>query len=95
MTHFEAGKIDAMANEIEKLKDDMKEVKDMVKDIYQLLAGNPIDPDAVGLVKEHRELKSDFNQLRSEVKKYKSYFYAALTLIGMGILKTISDIIGK
>jgi hypothetical protein len=95
MTQFEVGKIDSMAHEIEKLKDDMKEVKDMVKDIYQLLAGNPIDPDSVGLVKEHRELKTDFNELKNEVKKYKAYFYAAITLIGMGILKTISDLIDR
>jgi hypothetical protein len=95
MTQFEVGKIDSMAHEIDKLKDDMKEVKDMVKDIYQLLAGNPIDPDAIGLVKEHRELKTDFNELRTEVKKYKDYFYAAITLLGMGILKMISDLINK
>lgn len=95
MTQFEVGKIDSMAHEIDKLKDDMKEVKDMVKDIYQLLAGNPIDPDAIGLVKEHRELKTDFNELKNEVKKYKSYFYAAITLIGMGILKTISDLMTR
>jgi hypothetical protein len=68
-------------------------MKVMVKDILDLLAGRPLDPDSKGLVRDYRETKKSFYDLRDEFKKYKNYLWALITLIGVGAIKIITDLL--
>lgn len=82
-----------MAVELDSLKSDVAEVKAMVKDMHTLLAGNPIDKDSSGLIGDFKQVKREVYALKTEIKKYKAYFYALVTLVGFGILKTIIDLL--
>jgi hypothetical protein len=89
----ENNKFDYMAVELESLKADMAEVKVMVKDMHTLLAGNPLDKESSGLIGDFKQVKKEVYALKGEVKKYKEYFYALVTLVGFGIFKTIIDLL--
>ena len=91
MNVHENSRLDYMAAELDSLKSDVAEVKAIVKDMHTLLSGNPMDRDSSGMIGELRTLKGELYSLKGEIKKYKSYFYALVTLIGLGILKTIID----
>lgn len=80
-----------MAAELDSLKNDVAEVKAIVKDMHNLLSGNPIDKESSGMIGDLRLLEKDLRDLKSEIKKYKSYFYAIVTLIGFGVLKVIIE----
>lgn len=95
MTVHERNRLDVMAEEIETIKADMAELKDMVKDVHTLLAGNASFPDQRGLVEDYNQTKSKVEELESNLKKYKSYFYALVTLVGLGILNFIKDLLSK
>ncbi len=82
-----------MAVELESLKADVSEVKAMVKDMHTLLAGNPLDKESSGLIGDFKQVKKEVYALKGEVKKYKEYFYALVTLVGFGIFKTIIDLL--
>ena len=82
-----------MAEELESLKEQVFEMKTMLKDVYTLLAGNPIDKDSNGLIGNFKEVKKEVYELKAELKRYKSYFYALVTLVGLGVLKVITDFI--
>lgn len=84
-----------MADELESIKGNMAEMKAMLKDVYTLLAGNPIDKDSNGLISEFRNVKKEVIDLKGELKRYKSYFYALVTLVGIGALKVITEFIIK
>jgi len=87
----ENSKFDYMAAELDSLKKDVAEVKAIVKDMHTLLSGNPMDKDSSGMIGELRKLKGELYSLKGEIKKYKSYFYALVTLIGIGVLKAVID----
>jgi predicted phage-related endonuclease len=91
MNPQENNRLDYMAAELDALKSDMSEVKQMVKDMHTLLTGNPIDKDADGLIGDFRQVKKEFYTLKAEIKKYKNYFYAMVTLISLGALKLIIE----
>jgi hypothetical protein len=93
MNHQENSRLDYMAVELDSLKSDVAEVKAMVKDMHNLLAGNPIDKDSSGLIGDFKQVKREVYALKTEIKKYKAYFYALVTLVGLGILKTIIDLL--
>lgn len=82
-----------MATELDALKKDMAEVKSMVTDMYHILSGNPIDKDSNGMIGDLRTMKKEVYELKSELKKYKNYFYALVTLVGLGSLKIIIEIL--
>jgi hypothetical protein len=82
-----------MAVELDALKADVAEVKAMVKDMHNLLAGNPIDKDSNGLIGDFKQVKREVYALKAEIKKYKAYFYALVTLVGLGIFKAIIDLL--
>ena len=82
-----------MAVELDSLKSDVAEVKAMVKDMHTLLAGNTIDKDSSGLIGDFKQVKREVYALKTEIKKYKAYFYALVTLVGFGVLKTIIDLL--
>lgn len=82
-----------MATELDALKKDMAEVKSMVTDMYHILSGNPIDKDSNGMIGDLRTMKKEVYELKSELKKYKNYFYALVTLVGLGALKVIIEIL--
>ena len=82
-----------MAVELDSLKSDVAEVKAMVKDMHTLLADNPIDKDSSGLIGDFKQVKREVYALKTEIKKYKAYFYALVTLVGFGVLKTIIDLL--
>ena len=82
-----------MATELDALKKDMAEVKSMVTDMYHILSGNPIDKDSNGMIGDLRTMKKEVYELKSELKKYKNYFYALVTLVGLGALKVIVEIL--
>lgn len=84
-----------MAQEIETIKDELTELKELVKDVHTLLAGNASFPDQRGLVKDYNITKKSVELLETDLKKYKSYFYALVTLVGLGILNFIKDLLGK
>jgi hypothetical protein len=71
----------------------MAEVKSMVTDMYHILSGNPIDKDSSGMIGDLRTMKKEVYELKSELKKYKNYFYALVTLVGLGALKVIVEIL--
>lgn len=80
-----------MAAELDALKKDMAEVKSMVTDMYHILSGNPIDKDSNGMIGDLRAMKKEVYALKAEIKKYKAYFYAMVTLVGVGALKFIVE----
>ncbi len=82
-----------MAVELDALKADVAEVKAMVKDMHNLLAGNPIDKDSSGLIGDFKQVKREVYALKAEIKKYKAYFYALVTLVGLGVFKVIIDLL--
>jgi t-SNARE complex subunit (syntaxin) len=87
----ENNRLDYMAAELDALKKDMSEVKAMVTDMYHILSGNPIDKDSNGMIGDLRTMKKEVYALKAEIKKYKAYFYAMVTLIGVGVLKFIIE----
>lgn len=84
-----------MAAELDALKKDMAEVKAMVTDMYHILSGNPIDKDSSGMIGDLRAMKKEVYAMKAEIKKYKNYFYALVTLIGVGVLKVIIEFLKK
>jgi hypothetical protein len=84
-------RLDNMAAELDVLKKDMAEVKAMVTDMYHILSGNPIDKDSSGMIGDLRAMKKEVYDMKAELKKYKNYFYALVTLIGVGALKVIIE----
>lgn len=84
-----------MAEEIEDIKANMAELKEMIKDVHTLLAGNSSFPDQRGLVEDYNMTKKSVESLEADLKKYKSYFYALVTLVGLGILNFIKDLLAK
>lgn len=95
MTTQENKRLEYMADELELLKSEVTEMKAMLKDVYTLLAGNPIDKDSSGLIKDFKQINKEVYALKYELKRYKSYFYALITLVGLGVLKFITDILEK
>lgn len=95
MTNQENSRLDFMAVELDTLKKDVAEVKAIVKDMHNLLSGNPIDKESSGLIGEFKELRSEVHGIKSDLKKYKAYFYALATLIGFGALKVIVEFLKK
>ena len=93
MNPQENSRLDYMATELDALKKDMAEVKSMVTDMYHILSGNPIDKDSSGMIGDLRTMKKEVYELKSELKKYKNYFYALVTLVGLGALKVIVEIL--
>jgi hypothetical protein len=93
MNPQENNRLDYMATELDALKKDMAEVKSMVTDMYHILSGNPIDRDSNGMIGDLRTMKKEVYELKSELKKYKNYFYALVTLVGLGALKVIVEIL--
>lgn len=84
-------RLDAMAQELETIKGEVSEMKSMIKDIHTLLAGNPIDKDSGGLLSDFKAMKSELDEIKDQLRKYKAYFYALVTLIGVGALKVIVE----
>lgn len=80
-----------MAAELDALKSDVSEVKAIVKDMHNLLSGNPIDKDSNGMIGDLRLMKKEVYAMKAELKRYKAYFYAMVTLIGFGVLKVIIE----
>jgi hypothetical protein len=93
MNPQENNRLDYMAAELDALKNDVAEVKTIVKDMHTLLSGNPIDRDSNGMIGDLRTMKKEVYELKSELKKYKNYFYALVTLVGAGALKVIIEIL--
>lgn len=91
MTTQEDNRLDFMAEELDALKKDVSEMKAMIKDVYTLLAGNPIDKDSNGLISDFRQVKRELYAIKAELKKYKSYFYALVTLVGFGAVKVVVE----
>lgn len=91
MTNQEDNRLEFMAEELDALKKDVSEMKAMIKDVYTLLAGNPIDKDSNGLISDFRQVKKELYAIKAELKKYKSYFYALVSLVGFGALKVIVE----
>jgi HAMP domain-containing protein len=95
MTTEQDKRLEYMADELESLKAEVTEMKAMLKDVYTLLAGNPIDKDSSGLIKNLKDMNKEVYALKNELKRYKSYFYALITLVGFGALKVITDYFQK
>lgn len=93
MNTQENSRLDYMASELDALKKDMSEVKSMITDMYHILSGNPIDKDSNGMIGDLRNMKKEVYELKSELKKYKNYFYALVTLVGLGALKVIIEVL--
>lgn len=93
MNNQENSRLDYMASELDALKKDMSEVKSMITDMYHILSGNPIDKDSNGMIGDLRNMKKEVYELKSELKKYKNYFYALVTLVGLGALKVIIEVL--
>jgi len=91
MNQTENSRLDYMAAELDALKSDVSEVKAIVKDMHNLLSGNPIDKDSNGMIGDLRLMKKEVYALKAELKRYKAYFYAMVTLIGLGALKVIIE----
>jgi uncharacterized protein YPO0396 len=88
-------RLDSMAQELETIKVEVAEMKVMVKDIHTLLAGNPIDKSSGGLLSEVKDMKKEMDDMKDQIRKYKAYFYALMTLIGIGALKVIIEFLTK
>ena len=84
-------RLDAMAQELETIKGEVSEMKVMIDDIHSLLAGNPIDRNSGGLLSDFKDMKSELDEIKDQLRKYKAYFYALVTLIGVGALKIIVE----
>jgi hypothetical protein len=95
MTAHEKNRLDTMSEEIESIKENITELKEMIKDVHTLLAGNASFPDQRGLVEDYNQTKSKVEILEESVKKYKSYFYALVTLVGLGIFNFLKDLLTK
>lgn len=95
MTAHEKNRLDVMAQEIETIKEELTELKGMIKDVHTLLAGNASFPDQRGLVEDYNMTKKSVEAVEADLKKYKSYFYALVTLVGLGILNFIKDLLSK
>ena len=93
MNPQENNRLDYMAAELDALKNDVAEVKAIVKDMHTLLSGNPIDRDSNGMIGALRTMKREVYELKSELKKYKNYFYALVTLVGLGALNIIIELL--
>jgi hypothetical protein len=91
MNQTENSRLDYMAAELDALKSDVSEVKAIVKDMHNLLSGNPIDKDSNGMIGDLRTMKKEVYAMKAELKRYKAYFYAMVTLIGFGVLKVIIE----
>ena len=91
MAAHENIRLDAMAQELETIKGEVSEMKVMIKDIHTLLAGNPIDRDSGGLLSDFKDMKSELDEIKDQLRKYKAYFYALVTLFGVGALKVIVE----
>jgi len=87
----ENNRLDSMAQELETIKTQVSEVKVMLKDIHTLLTGNPIDKSSGGLLSDFKKMKSELDDIKDQLRKYKAYFYALITLFGIGALKVIID----
>jgi hypothetical protein len=83
--------LDSMSQELETIKREVSEMKAMLKDIHTLLAGNPIDKSSGGLLRDFKEMEIKLDDIKDQLRKYKSYFYALVTLIGVGALKVIVE----
>lgn len=90
-TTHENQRLDSMAQELESIKGEVSEMKTMLKDIHTLLAGNPIDKNSGGLLSDFKEMKNELDEIKDQLRKYKAYFYALVTLIGIGALKVIIE----
>lgn len=88
-------RLDSMAQELETIKGEVSEMKTMLKDIHTLLAGNPIDKDSGGMLSDFKEMKVELDEIKDQLRKYKAYFYALVTLIGLGALKVIIEFLTK
>ncbi len=95
MTAHEKNRLEAMAEEMDDIKGNITELKEMIKDVHTLLAGNASFPDQRGLVEDYNQTKNKVESLETDVKKYKSYFYALVTLVGFGIFNFIKDVLSK
>jgi hypothetical protein len=84
-------RLDAMAQELETIKGEVSEMKVMIKDIHTLLAGNPIDRNSGGLLSDFKDMKTELDEIKDQLRKYKAYFYALATLFGVGALKIIVE----
>jgi hypothetical protein len=93
MNAQENNRLDYMSAELDELKNDVAEVKAIVKDMHNLLSGNPIDKDSSGMIGDLRKMKYEVYELKYELKKYKNYFYALVTLVGLGALKVIIELL--
>jgi len=93
MTTIQENRLDLMAQELETIKGEVSEMKTMLKDIHTLLAGNPIDRDSGGLLSDFKVMKEELDEIKDQLRKYKAYFYAVVTLIGLGALKVIVEFI--
>lgn len=88
-------RLEAMAQELEALKEQVSEMKSLLKDVHTLLAGNPIDRGAGGLLDDFKKMKSELDEIREQLRKYKAYFYALVTLISAGAAKAIFEMFQK
>jgi hypothetical protein len=88
-------RLQLMAKELEDIKIEVGETKALLKDVYTLLAGNPLDKTANGLISEFKNVQYELNVVKGDLKKYKSYFYALVTLVGLGFFKFITDFLTK
>jgi len=84
-------RLDAMAQELETIKGEVSEMKVMIKDIHTLLTGNPIDRNSGGLLRDFKDMKDELDEIKDQLRKYKAYFYALVTLFGVGALKIIIE----
>lgn len=95
MINNENSRLDYMAHELETIKGEVSEMKAMLKDVHTLLAGNPIDKDSGGLLTDFKDMKKELDDIKDQLRKYKAYFYAVVTLFGIGALKIIIEFLTK
>jgi hypothetical protein len=95
MNHQDNNRLDIMSDELESIKAEIASMKTVLNDVYTLLAGNPIDKESSGLIGNFKSMQKEVYDLKAEVRKYKSYFYALVTLIGIGFLKLVIDFLSK
>lgn len=95
MINNENSRLDYMAHELETIKGEVSEMKAMLKDVHTLLAGNPIDKDSGGLLTDFKDMKKELDDIKDQLRKYKAYFYAVVTLFGIGALKVIIEFLTK
>lgn len=91
----ENSRLDYMAQELETIKDEVSEMKAILKDVHTLLVGNPIDKDSGGMLGEFKDMKKELDEIKDQLRKYRSYFYALVTLIGIGALKVIVEFLTR